>query len=95
MTVLVSMVVSFLCAWYPDFSLSPTIPPRPTGTGEEGPRSQTKTMLNPLWPELEFVMAGNSVEVPLPPDYEVQLIWLLGVVLHIYFNHTHAFVAVI
>ncbi|CAF1789320.1 unnamed protein product [Brassica oleracea var. botrytis] len=57
---------------YPDFSLSPTIPPRPTGTGEEGSRGQTETMLNPLWPKLELVMAGNSVEVPLPPDYEVR-----------------------
>ncbi|WZZ07903.1 hypothetical protein YC2023_093824 [Brassica napus] len=39
---------------YPDLSLSPTIPPFPTGTGEEGPGSQTETMLNPLWPELEL-----------------------------------------
>ncbi|CAF1708529.1 unnamed protein product [Brassica oleracea var. botrytis] len=57
---------------YPDLSLSPTIPPRLTGTGEEGPGGQTETMLNPLWPKLELVMAGTSAEVPLPPDHEAR-----------------------
>ncbi|CAF1815829.1 unnamed protein product [Brassica oleracea var. botrytis] len=57
---------------YPDLSLSPTIPPRPTGTGEEGPGGQTETMLNPLWSGLELVMAGTSAEVPLPPDHEAR-----------------------
>ncbi|WZY78813.1 hypothetical protein YC2023_025197 [Brassica napus] len=57
---------------YPDLSLSSTIPPRPTGTGEEGPGSQTETMLNPLWLGLELVMAGTSAEVPLPPDHETR-----------------------
>ncbi|WZY72357.1 hypothetical protein YC2023_004597 [Brassica napus] len=58
---------------YPDLSLSPTIPPRPTGTGEEGPVSQTETMLNPLWSSLELVMTGTSAEVPLPPDHDARL----------------------
>ncbi|CAF2143412.1 unnamed protein product [Brassica napus] len=57
---------------YPDLSLSSTIPPRPTGTGEEGPGSQTETMLNPLWLGLELVMTGTSAEVPLPPDHETR-----------------------
>ncbi|CAN7118886.1 unnamed protein product [Brassica rapa subsp. narinosa] len=58
---------------YPDLSLSPTIPPRPTGTDEEGPGDQTETMLNSLWSGLELVMAGTSAEVPLPPDHEARL----------------------
>ncbi|KAG2276243.1 hypothetical protein Bca52824_058798 [Brassica carinata] len=57
---------------YPDLSLSPTIPPRPTGTGEEGSGGQTETMLNPLWPGLELVIAGTSAEVPLPPEMIVE-----------------------
>nr|VDD55383.1 unnamed protein product [Brassica oleracea] len=61
------------CTGYPDLSLNPTIPPRPTRTGEEGPGGQTETMLNPLWLGLDLVMAGTSAEVPLPPDYEVRL----------------------
>ena len=32
----------------------------------------TEGMLNPLWPELEVVMAGTSAEVPFPPDH----IWI-------------------
>ncbi|CAN7077763.1 unnamed protein product, partial [Brassica oleracea var. botrytis] len=59
---------------YPDLSLSPTIPPRPTGTGEEGPGGQTETMLNPLWPGLELVMAGTSAKVPLPPYHEARIV---------------------
>ncbi|RID50407.1 hypothetical protein BRARA_H01138 [Brassica rapa] len=62
----------FVLIWYPDLSLSPTIPPRPTGTGEKGPGGQTETMLNPLRPELELVMASTSAEVPLLPDHEAK-----------------------
>ena len=36
----------------------------------EDPGGQTETMLNPLWPGLELVMADTSAEVPIPPDYE-------------------------
>ncbi|WZY93506.1 hypothetical protein YC2023_065835 [Brassica napus] len=57
---------------YPDLSLSPTIPSRPTGTGEEGPGGQTETMLNPLWRRLELMMADTSSEVFLPPDHEAR-----------------------
>ncbi|KAG2251237.1 hypothetical protein Bca52824_081373 [Brassica carinata] len=60
---------------YPDLSLSLTIPPRPTGTGEEGSRGQTETMLNPLWPKLELVMTGTSADVHLPPDHEARFSW--------------------
>ncbi|WZZ02668.1 hypothetical protein YC2023_088589 [Brassica napus] len=45
-----------------DFSLNPTIPPRPTETGEKGPGSQTETMLNLLWPGLELLMADTLAE---------------------------------
>ena len=62
----------FFLARYPDLLLSPTIPPRPTGTGKEGLGGQTETMLNPLWLELELVMVGTSAEVPLPPDHEAR-----------------------
>ncbi|CAN6914881.1 unnamed protein product [Brassica oleracea] len=58
---------------YPDLSLSPTIPPRPTRTGEESHGGQTETMLNPLWSGFELVMAGTSAEVHLPPDHEARL----------------------
>ena len=64
----------FFFSKYPDFSLSPTIPSRPTGTDEEGSGGQTETMLNPLWPELELVMAGTLAEVPLPPYHEARLL---------------------
>ncbi|WZY85326.1 hypothetical protein YC2023_031710 [Brassica napus] len=57
---------------YPDLSLSPTIPQRPTGTGEKGLGRQTETMLNRLWSELELVMADTSTKVPLPSDYEAR-----------------------
>ena len=40
----------------------------------EGPGGQTKTMLNPLWPGLELVMAGTSAEVPIPPDHKARFI---------------------
>ncbi|CAH8329471.1 unnamed protein product [Eruca vesicaria subsp. sativa] len=36
----------------------PTIPRR-------GPEGQTETMLNPLWPRLELVMAGTSAETKM------------------------------
>ncbi|CAN6813272.1 unnamed protein product, partial [Brassica oleracea] len=71
--------------------LSPTIPPRLTGTGEKGPGGQTETMLNPKWPGLELVMAGTSAEVYLPPDHDVRLTqitfngMLLGVIYYRYF----------
>ena len=39
----------------------------------EGPGGQTETMLNPLWPGLELMMAGTSAEVPIPPDHEARL----------------------
>ncbi|CAN6801537.1 unnamed protein product [Brassica oleracea] len=61
---------------YPD--LSPTIPPHPTGTGEEGLGGQTETMFNPLWSGLELVMADTSAEVLLPPDHETRLGSLLN-----------------
>ncbi|CAN6994915.1 unnamed protein product [Brassica oleracea var. botrytis] len=38
-----------------------------------GPGNQMETILNLLWPEFEFVMAGISAEVHLPPDHEVRL----------------------
>ena len=43
----------------------PTIPCK-------GSSAPTKEMLNPLWSELEIVMAGTSAEVPLPPDREAR-----------------------
>ncbi|CAN6839781.1 unnamed protein product, partial [Brassica oleracea] len=50
---------------YPDLSLSPTIPPRLTKTGEEGPGGQTETMLNPLWSGFELVMTDTSAELEI------------------------------
>ncbi|WZZ04245.1 hypothetical protein YC2023_090166 [Brassica napus] len=69
---------------YPDLSLSPTIPPRPIGTGKEGPGGQTEIMLNPLWSGFELVMADTSTEVPLPPDHETQLQIYIYVYIYIY-----------